>query len=175
MCSVAGDWRELTGPIQATCPAERKLASRRMQSVPDLSMLAEPASPTHSHLYAPLVHQHDHCKPFSVRRYRGYSRTPPSDEDDDEMDDPFGLAEEHDGTLTVPRKDGVRRKSVGFADVVRPTVFRYPSAALIEAYYGEAGEEQSQPDEAEDDKEDWWWAGWEEHKGSDDESFMDCE
>ena len=95
--------------------------------------------------------------------------------DEDEVDDPFGLAEEEDdGALTVRRKDAARRKSVGFADVVRPKVFRYPSAALVAAYYGEADEESQQGDMQEDEEE-WWWAGWEEQRGSDDESFMDCE
>lgn len=167
--------------FQATCPAERKLASRRIQSVHDLSTSAEAASPTYSHLYAPLAHKHDHCIPFSARTYGGFTISLPPD-DEDEADDPFGLAEETDGALTVRRKDSARRKSVGFAEVVCPTVFRYPSAALLEAYYGDAGEEQSEERDGaeeggsgEDEEEEWWWAGWEEQKGSDDDSFMDCE
>ena len=142
-----------------------------MQGAPEWSTPAEYEEPSYAHLYAPLAHQHDRCQPFSPRTFRKMSRPAPSDEDDDddEVADPFRLAEEDDGALTVRRKDDVRRKSVGFAEV-DPTVFRYPSAALVEAYYGEAGEEQSQEDE-----ENWWSAGWQERKGDDEESFMDCE
>ncbi|KAH9936149.1 uncharacterized protein B0H18DRAFT_950537 [Fomitopsis serialis] len=128
----------------ATCPAERTTLSRRSHSAPDVSRRPDahadsPSSSPSSHLHAILAHKHDHCIPFSTRLT--YRAAGPAFAEDDEDVDPFLL--DADETY-IGRTRGARRKSVGFAEVARPTVFRYPSAALVEAYYGEAFEEEEE-------------------------------
>ncbi|KAH9841448.1 uncharacterized protein C8Q71DRAFT_853838 [Rhodofomes roseus] len=165
----------------ATCPAERKTLSRRGHSAPDLSRQPESSSPPYAHLHASLVHEHDRCTPFSTRlTYR--VGPPPDEEDDDEVTDPFLIDADVDEAY-ISRKRAGRRKSVGFAEVARAKVFRYPSAALVEAYFGEATEEEGSEEDAEDvggakrreEDEEWWWAGWEEHGDDSEDVFEDCE
>ncbi|KZT73908.1 hypothetical protein DAEQUDRAFT_761852 [Daedalea quercina L-15889] len=164
----------------ATCPAERRQLSRKGQSARDAFHSQDDSSPpSYSYLHAPLAHQHDRCVPFSTRTY-GVRPNAAFDEDDD----PFGLVDDGDGAVGaygIRRKLGERRKSVVFVEV-RPKVFRYPSQALVEAYFGEATEEEANIEGGEGEEgdrregdEEWWWEGWEEQKDGSEDVFMDCE
>lgn len=140
----------------ATCPAERRGPEGQRASG------SKPA----------LAHSHDRCVPFASRLiFRS-----PDDESDDDADD-AGYEDDLFGFDRGARKQTLRpsravyevrpgrerRKAVEFARVERAKVFRYPSEALIEAYYGGA-EEEPETGVSGDDEEDgqWWWAGWEE-------------
>lgn len=120
-----------------------------------------------------LAHSHDRCVPFSTRLIFQMC-------DEDEEDEFFEYANdgEQDSCAVYEVKQGRpavrhRGKSVEFARDERPKVFRYPSEALIEAYYGgaeEAEEEENDESDMEETEESeerdgrWWWAGWEEQQ-----------
>ncbi|CCM03562.1 uncharacterized protein FIBRA_05698 [Fibroporia radiculosa] len=128
----------------ATCPAERKNLERGRQTYM-------------SGVSSSLAHSHDRCISFSERLT--YQIHEDSEDDDHESVNVFEI-KKSSALVTSKRK----AKSVGFASTERGKVFRYPSEALIHAYYGEPDEnEQPQERDAE-----WWWAGWESEDEIDD-------
>jgi len=143
----------------ATCPAESKSLHTRNRIVT-------------SGVSSNLTHSHDRCVPFSTRLSFGVH-----EEEDDEDDEYYEYADDKDSHVVYqfkPQRPTThpRRKSVEFARIDRHKVFRYPSEALIEAYYGEADEEENNQDtpntggdEQGGDDGEWWWAGWEEQRG----------
>ncbi|KZT11915.1 uncharacterized protein LAESUDRAFT_719857 [Laetiporus sulphureus 93-53] len=130
----------------ATCPAERSLYRRSSGKDSNISARDEQA----------LAHSHDRCIPFS-------ERLPFYSVDDYDYDDGGGEDLYERSMYAAEPKVQRPRKSVGFAQVERPIVFRYPSQALVEAYYGTAEEQEELGSDEEGEKE-WWWAGWEEHQ-----------
>jgi len=150
----------------ATCPAERQsLERRRQMDVPGVQTV--------------LAHSHDRCVPYSTRLIFQMC----DDDGDDEFYE-YASDGQQESCAVYEVKQGRsaarrRGKSVEFARDERPKVFRYPSEALIEAYYGGAEEVEEEVEAEEEDEDDndmqeteesegrderWWWAGWEEQQ-----------
>ncbi|KAI0953290.1 hypothetical protein AcW1_007545 [Taiwanofungus camphoratus] len=139
----------------ATCPTERKYSRRRTGAKAEQ-----------------LAHSHARCIPFSTRLSFHFESVDYEDDDEDE-DEIDGYASS--GARRQPTLCTSAQKSVDFMPCERSKVYRYPSEALLRAYYGEGDEEETQDaggapegEIKEEGHNEWWWHGWEEpHEAGD--------